>query len=197
MSLGRNIHDAVVVVFETLKSIEKLMTKCRAELDEERFFMPAERFMRHSSDLSWDGWIYWSFILLFQRKEDGEPMENGWINGPVYAVEINIDSDTCDEPQLIVAKIDFGDLSDWSKGCSPANHGLFYNAIHPDDVLYEEKGVLGDITVIGPCQGMEEKVSKTFWGFKELKSVSHDLVIINQNNYKDIIFGTINLLSKK
>ena len=54
-------------------------------------------------------------------------MENGWINGPVYAVEINIDSDTCDEPQLIVAKIDFGDLSDWSKGCSPANHGLFYN----------------------------------------------------------------------
>ena len=63
--------------------------------------------MRYSSDLTWEGWIYWSFILLFQRKEDGPVMENGWINGPVYAVEINVDPDTCETPQLIVARMDF------------------------------------------------------------------------------------------
>lgn len=34
--------------------------------------------MRHNSDQNWEGWIYWSFILLFQRLEDGPVMENGW-----------------------------------------------------------------------------------------------------------------------
>ncbi|MEQ2564577.1 hypothetical protein WMO41_15625 [Ventrimonas sp. CLA-AP-H27] len=42
------------------------------------FNQPEERFMRHNSDQNWEGWIYWSFILLFQRLEDGPVMENGW-----------------------------------------------------------------------------------------------------------------------
>ena len=47
MTSGENIHNAFLVVFQTLKSIEKLMKKCRAELDEERYYMPMERFMRY------------------------------------------------------------------------------------------------------------------------------------------------------
>ena len=79
MTSGENIHNAFAVVFKTLQSIEKLMSKCRTELDQNRYYMPAERFMRHHSDLTWEGWIYWSFILLFQRYEDGAVMDNGWI----------------------------------------------------------------------------------------------------------------------
>ena len=101
MMVGENIHNAFVVVFKTLQEIEKLIGKCRTELDTKKYYMPAERFMRYSSDQTWEGWIYWSFILLFQRLDDGSVMENGWIDGPVYAVEINVDS-----------------------------HSLFYNAIH-------------------------------------------------------------------
>ena len=62
--------------------------------------MLTERFMRYSSDLTWEGWIYWSFILLFQRYEDGPVLNNGWIDGPVYTVEINVDSDTCEVPKV-------------------------------------------------------------------------------------------------
>ena len=90
MMVGENIHNAFVVVFKTLQEIEKLIGKCRTELDTKKYYMPAERFMRYSSDQTWEGWIYWSFILLFQRLDDGSVMENGWIDGPVYAVEINV-----------------------------------------------------------------------------------------------------------
>lgn len=82
MTVGENIHNAFVVVFRTLQAIEKLIRKCRAELDTKTYYMPEERFLRHSSDQNWEGWIYWSFILLFQRREDGPVMENGWIDGP-------------------------------------------------------------------------------------------------------------------
>ena len=194
MNLGENIHNAFAIVFETLKNIEKLIKRCSAELDSEKYYMPADRFMRYSSDQEWAGWIYWSFILLFQRKEDDLPMENGWINAPVYAVELNVDSETCEEPMLYIAKIDFGDISNWTKGCSPSNHGLFYDAIHAV-ALYEED-VQDGFVRIKPRSGYAEKVSSSFWGFKELTRMDIKLVEVTSNNYKEKIFGTIETLSR-
>lgn len=50
MTAGENIHNAFVVVFKTLQGIEKFISKCRTELDTEKYYMPADRFMRYSSD---------------------------------------------------------------------------------------------------------------------------------------------------
>jgi len=196
MTLGENIHNAFAVVFETLKSIEKLMIKCSTEMEQEKYYMPAERFMRYSSDLSWEGWIYWSFILLYQRKEDGAIMANGWINAPVYAVEINVDAETCKEPVIYVAKMDFGDMSGWSKGCSPSNHTMFYNAIHACDLYSEEEKADGTI-VIRPIDVYKEKVAASFWGFQHLIRCKMNLVDVTQSNYKEMIFGTIESLKDK
>ena len=172
MTVGENIHNAFVVVFKTLQGIEKLIRKCRAELDTKTYYMPEERFLRHSSDQNWEGWIYWSFILLFQRRADGAIMENGWIDGPVYAVEINVDSDTCDVPKVYVAKMDFAEMKSWTKGCSPARHTLFYNAIHGETL-------------------------SSFWGLRSVEKQERDLTDITQDNYKEIIFGAIEDLAKQ
>lgn len=193
MNLGSNIHNAFVVVYQTLKSIEKLMIKCRVELDKSQYYIPAERFLRYSSDVSWEGWIYWSYILLFQRNEDGEVMDNKWINGPVYAVEINVDSDTCNEPQLIIAKMDFGDISAWTPGCSPANHTIFYNAIH--GVSSYNLYYSGNNILIEPIDDYKKKVEKSFWGFQNLIRSDTNLVEVTQDNYKEKIFGKIEELS--
>lgn len=56
MTSGENIHNAFAVVFKTFQNIEKLMSKCKTELDQERYYMPAERFMRYSSD--------WSYVKI-------------------------------------------------------------------------------------------------------------------------------------
>lgn len=194
MNLGSNIHAAFSVVFETFKSIDKLMIKCKAELDETKYYMPVDRFMRYSSDTSWEGWIYWSFIMLYQRCEDGKVMENGWIDGPVYAVEINVDSDTCEEPKLYIAKMQFEDIASWSKGCSPANHTLFYNAIH--GVGWYEIKEKNEFTYSLPKTGYEQKVKQNFWGFRKLIRTSSNLVEVTPNNYRECIFGQIDKLSR-
>lgn len=196
MNLGENIHNAFAVVFETFKSIEKLIVKCTAELDQDKYYMPAERFMRYSSDLSWEGWIYWSFILLYQRREDGALMENDWINAPVYAVEINVDAETCKEPMIYVAQMDFGDMAGWSRGCSPSNHTMFYQAIHACDLYLEEEQADGT-TLIRPQEVYKEKVAASFWGFRQLVRSEMKLVDVKQSNYRDMIFGTIERLSKR
>ena len=169
MTSGENIHNAFSVVFKTFQNIEKLMSKCRKELDQKQYYMPTERFMRYSSDLTWEGWIYWSFILLFQRYEDGPVLNNGWIDGPVYAVEINVDSDTCEVPKVYIARMDFNGIKEWTKGCSPSNHTLFYNAIHQEN-------------------------PQPFWGLRNVVKIDYDLTDVKQDNYKDIIFGTIEKL---
>ena len=168
MMVGENIHNAFVVVFKTLQEIEKLIGKCRTELDTKKYYMPAERFMRYSSDQTWEGWIYWSFILLFQRLDDGSVMENGWIDGPVYAVEINVDSDTCDVPKVYIAKMQFDRMKDWTKGCSPSNHSLFYNAIHGNSWT-------------------------PFWGLQKLEKQEHDLTDLTQKNYKAVSYTHLTL----
>lgn len=196
MSSGENIHNAFQIVFKTLQNVEKLISKCKAELDDSRYYMPTERFMRYNSDTNWEGWIYWSFILLFQRKADGSILENnGWIDAPIYAVEINLDSDTCDEPEIIIAKMQFDGIRTWSAGCSSSNHGLFYAAIHGSE-LYEQEYDNGIITITAK-KGYEEEVANRFWGFKSSRIIIKKLVDVTQKNYKDIIFGSIEELSKE
>lgn len=194
MTLGENIHNAFAVVYRTFQSIEKLMLKCRTELDVDKYYMPTDKFLRYSSDQSWDGWIYWSFILLFQRKEDGVIMENGWINAPIYAVEINVDADTCDEPELIISKMDFGDLTEWSAGCSPSHHGIFYDTIHARK-LFEEFLLESDFYEVVPNNEYKKKVEDSYWGFQRLLKRVYNLVEVNRENYKQIIFGSIEELS--
>lgn len=87
-------------------------------------------------------------------------------------MEINVDSDTCEVPKLYVARMDFDGMDTWSAGCSPSNHTVFYNAIHQED-------------------------GAAFWGLKHVVKKEFDLTDVTQNNYKEMIFGTMELLSRQ
>ena len=187
--LGKNIHNAFSVVFNTYKSIEKLMLACQSDEVKQKYYLPTEKFLRYSSDQYWEGWLYWSFILLYQRYADGNCMENGWIDAPVYAVEINVDAETCEEPKIYVGKFEYKDICSWTPGCSPANHYIFYDAMHNDELFKIESA--GDIKVSVP---VDEKVSGKYWGLKKVTFKEINLVDINADNYYDEIFGTIESL---
>ena len=184
--LGKNIHNAFSVVFNTYQSIEKLMCACQSDEVKQKYYLPTEKFLRYSSDQYWEGWVYWSFILLYQRYADGNCMENGWIDAPVYAVEINVDAETCEEPKIYVGKFEYKDICSWTPGCSPANHYIFYDAMHNDELFKIESA--GDIKVSVP---VDEKVSGKYWGLKKVTFKEINLVDINADNYYDEIFGTI------
>ena len=187
--LGKNIHNAFSVVFNTYKSIEKLMLACQSDEVKQNYYLPTEKFLRYSSDQYWEGWVYWSFILLYQRNADGKCPENGWIDAPVYAVEINVDAETCEEPKIYVGKFEYKDICSWTPGCSPANHYIFYDAMHNDELFKIESA--GDIKVSVP---VDEKVSGKYWGLKKVTFKEINLVDINADNYYDEIFGTIESL---
>ena len=188
--LGKNIHNAFSVVFNTYQSIEKLMCACQSDEVKQKYYLPTEKFLRYSSDQYWEGWVYWSFILLYQRYADGNCMENGWIDAPVYAVEINVDAETCEEPKIYVGKFEYKDICSWTPGCSPANHYIFYDAMHNDELFKIESA--GDIKVSVP---VDEKVSEKYWGLKKVIFKEINLVDVNADNYYDKIFGTIESLS--
>lgn len=190
--LGKNIHNAFSVVFNTYQSIEKLMCACQSDEVKQKYYLPTEKFLRYSSDQYWEGWVYWSFILLYQRYADGNCMENGWIDAPVYAVEINVDAETCEEPKIYIGKFEYKDICSWTPGCSPANHYIFYDAVHNGELFKLESE--GDIKVSVP---VDEKVSGKYWGLKKVTFKEINLVDINADNYYDEIFGTIESLSKE
>ena len=188
--LGKNIHNAFSVIFNTYQSIEKLMCACQSDEVKQKYYLPTEKFLRYSSDQYWEGWVYWSFILLYQRYADGNCMENGWIDAPVYAVEINVDAETCEEPKIYIGKFEYKDICSWTLGCSPANHYIFYDAVHNGELFKLESE--GDIKVSVP---VDEKVSGKYWGLKKVTFKEINLVDINADNYYDEIFGAIESLS--
>lgn len=55
MTLGENIHNAFLVVFKTLENIEKLINRCQEKCIKEMYHLPADRFLRYSSDTNWTG----------------------------------------------------------------------------------------------------------------------------------------------
>lgn len=190
IDLGKNIHNAFSVVFNTYKSIEKLMLVCQSDEVKQNYYLPTEKFLRYSSDQYWEGWVYWSFILLYQRYSDGKCMANGWIDAPVYAVEINVDAETCEEPKIYVGQFEYNDICSWTSGCSPANHYIFYDAMHNDELFTIESA--DDSKVSEP---FDEKVSEKYWGLKKVTFKEINLVDVNVDNYYDKIFGTIESLS--
>ena len=165
------------------------MLACQSDEVKQNYYLPTEKFLRYSSDQYWYGWIYWSFILIYQRNADGKCMENGWIDAPVYAVEINVDAETCEEPKIYIGKFEYKDICSWTPGCSPANHYIFYDAMHNDELFKIESA--GDIKVSVP---VDEKVSGKYWGLKKVTFKEINLVDINADNYYDEIFGTIESL---
>ena len=76
MNSGKNMHNAFRVVLDTFESVDKLIKFCSTDDIKRKYHLPISRFLRYSSDVNYEGWVYWSFIVLFQRLEDGSVNEN-------------------------------------------------------------------------------------------------------------------------
>ena len=193
MSSGKNMHNAFRVVLDTFESVDKLIKFCRSDNIKKKYHLPTDKFLRYSSDVNYEGWIYWSFILLFQRLEDGIPGENMWIDAPVYALEINLDPDTCEEPELIIAKFEYNNIEKWGRGCSTADHYGFYNPIH--EVGYFDKFTNECFDEILPTKGQEQNISNQYWSLKRVVRKKYPLNEITNEIAYEKIFGSIEELT--
>jgi hypothetical protein len=65
---GTNIKNAFAVVGQSYKNVHKFLAEFNAIASDEELVPLLDRFLRWRSDRQWEGWLIWSFIVLFQKK---------------------------------------------------------------------------------------------------------------------------------
>lgn len=193
MDSGKNIHNAVVVIKKTYEGIDKLMNYCRTICckNETNYNAAFSKFLRYKSDNDCEGWMIDDFILLFQNKSDIE-LKNGWRNGPVFVMEINL-SDK-DVPTVFLSKFEYENIDNWNPGCSPADHDLFYQPLRMKESMDYEELLELEYVKGTPKPSMKEKIAKDYRGLKRLVYMNIPLVKITSENANDMIFGSFDKL---
>lgn len=190
--MGENIFNAFEVVNKTHENVNRLMEFCRTTaLEKKEFDLMSPRFLRYKSDADYWGWNITQMFLLFQDTQD-ELLENGWRDGPVYVLDILLyDPDGCfdsNEPRLEMAKFEYEDIKNFSKGVSPASYDCFYHPLY--DLEYDEweDGTL--------AAEMPEEIKRKYWGVKRVICRVVRLVEVNSENAYELIFGTFQKLKE-
>lgn len=189
MSSSENIRNALQVLYKTYENVQKLMDYTRIVAQEKTDYMlAAPKALRWKSDNEIDGWLISDFILLFQNNADPDcESQNGWKEAPVYAMEIylgNIDDKEA-LPSIYLSKFEFSNINNQSEGCSPSNHWIFYWPLRDEgNVDFVQ---MGNYWIGTP---KNERYSSRHWGLKKVIYEKIDLMEVNSENLKDIIFDS-------
>lgn len=193
MNSSENIKNALNVIFKTYENVEKLMEYSKTIASERTSYISSvPRFLRRKSDNDTEAWLINDFILLFQNRNNEEcESGNGWINGPLYVSEICLGEKGKDNiPLLYISKFEYNNINEWSEGCSPANHWVFYYPLRNGDYMnYETRG---DYKIATP---KNDKSSKTYWGLKKVTTRTIDLLEVTSDNLQEKIFGEFDKLA--
>lgn len=187
-SYSENIKNAFAVVYNTLQNVKKLMEYCDKVANENNYCSSTDKFLRNNTDGSVDGWVYNKFFKIYQSNND-EELSNGWRNGPLYVLEINLE----EEPVYYLSKFKYEDISSWSKGISPSSWWAFYFPTNVDDNRIEFKLLDNTYTEGVP----KEPYKKSYWGLERTVFKSGDLLELNSENVEILIFEEFNALRDK
>lgn len=180
MSLN-NIAKAFEIIDKTYENVEKLMKYCDSIAEDNGYISMSDRFLRYKSDKDYEGWMTRIFVKLYQRQDD-MPLENEWLDGPVYAMFIRF----YDEAAVYVSKYDYKSIESWNKGASPSDFWGFTWPIE-DEVEFTRSLATEDETV-SVSMPTGERVSSKYWGLQCVKTMRHELMDINKDNVSELIF---------
>ena len=192
MNLDKNIGNAFEVVRKTYENVEKLMSSLDRETLSRGYESSKERFLRYSSDVYVDGWLFNDIVKIYQFSQDRLIESNDWLDGPIYVVDICF----YDNPKIKVGNFHYKNMEEWSRGISASSSCYFTNPLnkdfHSDDFCYKD---IDGYIVVKPRR---EEVSKKYWGlekcmFKEFKLSE----IVDDSGVKKLIdvFDDLNKIS--
>jgi hypothetical protein len=192
MNSSENIRNAIQVLYKTYENVQKLMDYTRIVAQEKTDYrLAAPKALRWKSDNETNGWLINDFILLFQNSTDLDcESKNGWKEAPVYAMEIFLGSED-DEglPCIYLSKFEYNDINSWNEGCSPANHWAFFWPLRDENNM--DFACQGDYWIGKP---INEKYSSKHWGLKRITYENFDLMALNSENLKQMVFDRFDLL---
>ncbi|NGM85608.1 hypothetical protein G5B47_24730 [Paenibacillus sp. 7124] len=169
---GQNITKAVEVLRETYKNLNLLFSEMDIVGKDQGFIPLTSKFLRWKSDTIEDGWLTSDFIKIYQLESepafDSEKLSD-LKNGPIYAVEIELDSEG-GYPEITASRYLF-DLSKWSRMPAVSDHWLYHQPYRFDDKfeIEEEDGVWRSTP-------RKASVSNTYWGFQSAVGISFPLI---------------------
>jgi hypothetical protein len=183
------------VVQETHKNVQEFISRCITLAVEKGEFelVPMtgnNTFLRWSSDRDSNAWLYYSFIVVFQWRQDTK-LKNGYRNGALYVLELNFAD--FEIPMANVARYDYSNIAkDWSTNpISPSDHWIFYNPMYTGIIEFSEYES-GEMY----CGAVDEPLAR-YWGLKRVMGYEIPLSEITDNNAYEKIFGTFKELSEK
>lgn len=182
MNLNENINNAFNVVRKTYENIEKLMKFCDSIASECGYEVVTYKFLRYKSDSYYGGWVIDSFIKLYQLEKD-KKMKNDWKDGPVFAMELNFEN----IPTVYLSKFEYENISDWSKGVSPAEHWGFSEPIDLEGNGFKERNI-DKIDGYYISEPETEDVKIKYWGIKRVVYTNTDLLELDTKNIKGKVF---------
>lgn len=195
MNLNENIANAVVVLQKTYESVNKMLEQYRAISESYGYILKSDKTLRWRSDVSTDGWLLNSLILVFQKNSDPDCLNNsGWKDGPVYTVQVFLGSaEESDLPaQLYVCRFDYANINDgWTdERLSPADHWAFY---HPTHKVYSGFRFT-DKAGVFESEPITEKYSQQYWGLKRAVWKTFPLSSVTAENMGQLVFQTFDEL---
>lgn len=105
-------------------------------------------------------------------------------------MEIFLGNKDCEElPCIYLSKFEYTGINSWSEGCSPANHWVFYWPLRDEENM--DFVQQGDNWIGTP---KNEKYSTKHWGLRKVVFYEIDLMEVNSDNLKQIIFDRFALL---
>jgi hypothetical protein len=182
------------VVQEAHKNVQEFISRCITLAREKGEFELApmtgnNTFLRWSSDRDSNAWLYYSFIVVFQRRQDTK-LKNGYRNGALYVLELNFADFNI--PMANVARYDYANIAkNWSTNLiSPSDHWIFYDPMYNGIIEYPEYES-GEMY----CGTVDEPLER-YWGLKRVMGYEIPLSEITDNNAYGEIFGTFKELFK-
>lgn len=175
-NISVNVKNAVTILRETYSNLTELFNEMDRVAEEEGFVSMTPKFLRWRSDANYNGWLTSSFIKVYQYDDGASLPLEGLQEGPVYAVEVNLD-DWEAGAMICLLKYEF-DLSQWSRLPGVSEHWIFY---HP---LYEEKHFNHDYQNEIWSITINDDVKEKYWGFQQGKA--KELLLHTINTTEDV-----------
>jgi len=195
------MNEETIMAFQTVrkahKNVQEFISRCIALAEEKGEFELApmtgnNTFLRWSSDRDSDAWLYYSFIVIFQRRLDAK-LKNGYRNGALYVLELNFEQSYFEVPTANIARYDYDNIAkNWSTNpISPSDHWIFYHPMYNGLIEFSEYES-GEMY----CGEVAEPLER-YWGLKRIMGYEVPLSEITADKVYEKIFSMFKELAER
>ncbi|MDG5473119.1 hypothetical protein P6709_15305 [Jeotgalibacillus sp. ET6] len=186
--VGANISNAVHVLKETYKNLNKLFSELDRVGEVHGFNSITPKFLRWKSDSNPEGWLTSNFIKLYQQ-EGNTPLKHlpNMFDEDVFGIEVDLEGEE-NFPVISIVKFKF-DFAIWTRTPATSDHSIFWDPFRNErffTITKENELWTSQSTAIGKSR---------YWGLEKAVAIGIPLLAVNSpEDISEKIFEKMKLL---